>query len=58
MTTVRIPIDEQGRYHYLFPAGRQDDLAKRPGTLTAFGANGDQVATAPVGSVAYWHGGS
>ena len=55
-TTVRIPIDEQGRYHYLLPAGRQDDLGERPGTLTAFDANGDQVATAPVASVAYWHG--
>jgi hypothetical protein len=56
MTTVRIPLDERGRYHYLLPTGHQDDLAERPGTLTAFDANGDQVATAPVASVAYWHG--
>ncbi len=55
MTTVRIPIDEQGRYYYLLPAARQDDLAERLGTLTAFDANGDQVATAPVASVAYRH---
>ena len=56
MTTVRIPIDEQGRYHYLLPSGRQDDLAERLGTLTAYDANGDQIATAPVASVAYWQG--
>jgi hypothetical protein len=56
MTTVRIPIDEQGRYHYLLPAGRQDDLGERPGSLTALDVNGDQVATAPVASVAYWQG--
>jgi hypothetical protein len=56
LTTVRIPIDEQGRYHYVLPAGRQDALAERPGTLTAFNAKGDLVATAPVASVAYWQG--
>ena len=56
MTTVRIPIDEQGRYRYLLPTDRQDDLGERPGSLTAFDANGDQVATAPVASVAYWQG--
>jgi hypothetical protein len=55
-TTVRIPIDEHGRYHYLLPSGRQDDLAELPGMLTAYDADGDQVATAPVASVAYWHG--
>ena len=54
-TTVRIPIDGQGRYHYLLPSARQDDLAERPGTLTAYDANGDQLATTPVASVAYWH---
>ena len=56
MTTVRIPFDEQGRYHYLLPVGRQDDLAERLGMLTAFDANGDQIATAPMASVAYWQG--
>ena len=55
-TTVRIPIDGKGRYHYLLPAARQDDLGERLGTLTVFDVNGDQVATAPVASVAYWHG--
>ncbi|MEP6758167.1 MAG: hypothetical protein ABJB55_03130 [Actinomycetota bacterium] len=55
-TTVRIAIDGQGRYRYLLPSGRQDDLAELPGTLTAYDAEGQQVATAPVASVAYWHG--
>jgi hypothetical protein len=49
-TTVRIPVDGDGRYHYLLPEGRQSDLAERPGTLTAYDMNGDPVATA-----AYWH---
>jgi hypothetical protein len=56
-TTVRIPIDGHGRYHYLLPSGRQNDLAELPGTLTAYDAKGDKLATAQVASVAYWHGG-
>jgi hypothetical protein len=56
-TTVRIPIDGQGRYHYLLPSGRQNDLAELPGTLTAYDAKGDQLATTQVASVVYWHGG-
>ncbi len=54
--TVRIPLEGDGRYHYLLPLGRQGALAEQPGTLTAYDANGAQVATASVASVAYWHG--
>ena len=54
-TTVMIPMDGRGRYRYLLPSDRQDDLAGRPGTLTAYDAAGSQIATAPVASVAYWH---
>ncbi len=53
-TTVRIPIGGQGRYRYLLPPGRQHDLAESPGTLTAYDAQGDPLATASVASVAYW----
>lgn len=55
-TTALIPVDGRGRYHYLLPSGRQDDLARRAGTLTAYDVNGNQLATAPLASVAYWHG--
>jgi hypothetical protein len=55
---VRIPIRSDGTYHYDLPAGRVDDLASVPGELIAYDGHGDELARAPVASVAYWHAGA
>ncbi len=56
-TTVRIPIRSDGTYHYDLPVDRVDDLASIPGELFAYDADGNEIARAPVASVAYWHAG-
>jgi hypothetical protein len=56
-TTVRIPIRSDGSYRYDLPVGRVDDFASIPGELFAYDAHGNEIARAPVASVAYWHAG-
>jgi hypothetical protein len=55
-TTVPVTIAADGTYHYDVPAEHQHDFASRAGKLVATGADGSELATAPVGSVAYWRG--
>jgi RNA polymerase sigma-70 factor, ECF subfamily len=56
-STKRIPIRSDGSYHYDLPVDRLDDLASLPGELIAYDADGEEIARAPVASVAYWHSG-
>jgi hypothetical protein len=55
---VRIPIRSDGTYHYDLPTGRVDDFVTVPGELIAYDEHGDELARAPVASVAYWHAGA
>lgn len=50
--TVRLPLRGR-RFDYQVPAGRRDDLMT-PGTVTAWGADGQVLAQRPVAAVAYW----
>ena len=56
-STVRISIRPDGTYHFDLPRDRVDDLASLPGELIAYDAHGEEIARAPVASVAYWHAG-
>src|SRR5262249_43547097 len=53
-TTVRLPLAGR-RFDYPVPQDRQRDLM-RPGTVTAWSADGRVLAERPVAAVAYWHG--
>jgi hypothetical protein len=52
---VDVPLRTNGTYHYDLPAERQNDLFVQPGRLVARDAHGNEIATAPVAAVAYWH---
>jgi hypothetical protein len=52
---VDVPLRTNGTYHYDLPAERQNDLFAQPGRLVARDAHGNEIATAPVAAVAYWH---
>lgn len=54
-TVSVVPLEGNGGYHYDLPPARQDDLFPQPGRLVARDAHGDEIATAPVAAVAYWH---
>jgi hypothetical protein len=53
-TTVPIDLAADGSYRYDVPVDRQGDFSDRVGVLVATDDSGATVATAPVGSVAYW----
>jgi len=53
-TIVSVPIQEGGRYDFDIPAEREGDLFEAPGTLVARDAAGQELASAPVASVAFW----
>ena len=57
--TVDVPLGAAGRYRLSIPQDRQRDLADAPGTLIARDADGHEIASVPVASVAFWraHGG-
>lgn len=55
-STAAIDLRADGSYRYDVPAERQRSFADRTGALVATDASGATVATAPVGSVAYWRG--
>jgi len=54
-TVSDVPLEGNGSYHYDLPAARQDDLFAQPGRLVARDARGNEIATAPVAAVAFWH---
>jgi hypothetical protein len=54
-STARIPLRADGSYSFDLPPSRVDDLASEFGTLTAYDAQGHELASAPVASVAAWH---
>jgi len=51
---VGVPIDGNA-FDLALPAGRRGSLAREPGELTAYAADGRVVATRPVAAVSYWH---
>ena len=53
-TTTPIDLADDGTYRYDVPTEHQHDFAARAGVLVASDANGSELATTPVGSVAYW----
>lgn len=52
---VDVPLQANGSYRYDLPAARRGDLFSAPGRLVARDAKGNQIATAQVAAVAYWH---
>jgi hypothetical protein len=58
-TIVSVTLMEDGSYDFDIPTARQGDLLHAPGTLIARDAGGQEVASVPVASVAFWriHGG-
>ncbi len=54
-TVIDVPLEADAGYHYDLPAARRDDLFTQPGRLVARDAHGDEIASAPVAAVAYWH---
>jgi hypothetical protein len=53
-TTAPVAVNADGTYTVSIPADRQADFATSLGALVARGSDGSVLATAPVGSVAYW----
>jgi hypothetical protein len=53
-TTVAIPLAADDSYRYDLPERRTDDLFEEPGWLIARDASGNELARAPVASVASW----
>jgi hypothetical protein len=53
-TTVAIPLAADGSYRYDLPERRTGDLFDEPGWLIARDASGNELARAPVASVASW----
>ena len=58
-TIVPVTLQDDGSYDFDIPTSRQGDLLHAPATLIARDANGQEVASVPVASVAFWriHGG-
>ena len=54
-TVFDVPLEGNGDYHYDLPTARQDDLFEQPGRLVARDAQGNEIATASVAAVAFWH---
>lgn len=53
-TTIPVALAKDGSYDFDIPAERQGDLFHAPGTLIARDAEGHEVASVPVASVAFW----
>jgi hypothetical protein len=53
-TIVSVPLQDDGSYDFDIPTGRQADMLHAPGTLIARDADGQEVASVPVASVAFW----
>ena len=51
--TVHVPLEGR-RFDYVVPPERRHDLMK-PGTVTAWSADGRVLAMRPVAAVAFWH---
>jgi hypothetical protein len=54
-TQAAIPIQADGSYEYTVPADRIGDFMQ-PRKIVALGGDGQEVASAWVAAVAYWHG--
>jgi hypothetical protein len=53
---MTVPVSRRGqRFDYAVPTVRQHDLM-RPGTVTAWSADGRALASRPVAAVAFWRG--
>lgn len=54
-TSISIRLGSDGSYRYRLPRERQRDLSDEPARLVARDSTGTVIATAAVGSVAFWH---
>jgi hypothetical protein len=55
-TVVRVDVHPDGSYDLAIPTERQGDLDHAPGILVARDGDGNEVASVPVASVAFWRG--